>query len=188
VGYESRLIVGEVFGNMNTSMPDDPCPMWMNPIIEVSLSKMGNGEFAKVRQKAKYSGVFIFRVARMRVDQGDALEIAVQMISDLAPEGAFEKKPAWWSTLQNMEHERQTEHKEWEDPYGEPFRRLPLRETAEALRTEWERDKYRRALLGAETLEHFVRGVESGTWQEYDPTTDGTSPDGRKIMLIHEGY
>lgn len=188
MGYESRLIVGEAFGSESRwPPPDEPCPMWLNPIAELSLSKMGQGNFSNLLRGAKLAGVFIYRSARMEERQAKALNIAVNVIRDQAPEGSFESDVEWMEALLELAEEEHISHREWEDPYGAPFRRLPFRETVEALRRDEAGGTYRRRLMAIDALEHFVRGFDAGIWHEYDPQVDGTTPIG-KLMLIHEGY
>lgn len=186
MGYESRLIVGEVFGG-RAIFREDPCPMWMNPVAELSLSKMGQGEFATLRSKAKFAGVFLYRSARLEDEHSSAMQVAMALVKDQAPEGSFEADVDWWRTLHQLVEDERIDRKTWEDPYGEPFRRLPFQETIDAMREDQQSQEYRRASMAIAMLEHFTAGFAAGTWTEYDPNTDGTEPTG-KLMLIHEGY
>ena len=186
MAYESKLILGEV----HSALDHDPAPMWMNPVIEMRLAAMGRGSFATLRDDARYAGVYIHRSAGLEYDQTQAVSMAVDFIGDHAPAGAFAREVPWWIALKELAEFGHVEHRQYEDPNGEPFKRLPIRATAEACREEFEEGEgagYRRALLAAEVLEHFVRAISDGRWQEYDPGVDGTDPQG-KIMLIHEGY
>jgi hypothetical protein len=194
IGYESRLIVGEVFGNRH-GMPDDPAPMWMNPVVTIDLSKMGHDtRFDKLHREAKFAGVFVYRHARFNANEQEALEMAIQVIGTHAPEGSFELDVQWWKTLKAMPDDGGVEGREHEDSYGMPFKRLSIRQAAAAARADFEEDErkgkgtgYRRALLAATTLEHFVTAIDEGRWQEYHPDKQGIEPLGQ-LMLVHEGY
>lgn len=184
MGYESRLIIGSVARSMR---PSDPAPMWMIPIVTLDLSKMGIGEFAQLRGDAKYAGVSLFRMANLEPRHKQALAMATDYIREHAPEGAFAREVDWWESLQDMAGGGFLESNEHADAYGEPYKRLPIRESAKVIRALAKEGGYRRALLAADVLEHFVRALDEGEWEEYDPARDGTDPRS-KIMLIHEGY